>query len=150
MIARTWRGAVRADDGDSYVEYLKRTGFAAYASTPGNLGVVGLRRTDGERAEFLLVTLWDSRDAIQHFAGEHPDRAVFYPEDERYLVRRDDHVDHFDVVFLSAAEPAGAGGRGRRGPLAWLADAWAVLAEALAADSRPRALSRGWNVIRLP
>lgn len=107
MIARTWRGSVRERDAESYVAYLKRTGFAAYAATPGNLGIIGLRRRRGDRAEFLLVTLWDSEDAIRRFAGERPEKAVFYPEDERFLVERDEHVDHFDVVHMDGFGPAG-------------------------------------------
>jgi len=99
MIARTWRGATRAEDGEAYVRYLNETGFAEYRGTPGNLGVLGLRRTVGDRAEFLLVTLWESEEAIRRFAGDTPGRAVFYPEDDRFLVDRDEHVDHFEVVF---------------------------------------------------
>jgi heme-degrading monooxygenase HmoA len=99
MIARTWRGATRAEDGEAYVRYLHETGFAEYRGTPGNLGVLGLRRTVGGRAEFLLVTLWESEEAIRRFAGDTPERAVFYPEDDRFLVDRDEHVDHFEVVF---------------------------------------------------
>lgn len=99
MIARTWRGATRAEDGEAYVRYLHETGFAEYRGTPGNLGVLGLRRTVGGRAEFLLVTLWESEEAIRRFAGDTPGRAVFYPEDDRFLVDRDEHVDHFEVVF---------------------------------------------------
>jgi len=99
MIARTWRGATRAEDGEAYVRYLNETGFAEYRGTPGNLGVLGLRRMVGDRAEFLLVTLWESEEAIRRFAGDTPGRAVFYPEDDRFLVDRDEHVDHFEVVF---------------------------------------------------
>ena len=114
MIARTWRGSVRAPDAESYVEYLKRTGFAAYAATPGNLGAIGLRRRTADSAKFLLVTFWDSEDAIRRFAGERPERAVFYPEDERFLIERDDHVVHFDVVHLAGldldGERGGSGG----------------------------------------
>ena len=51
------------------------------------------------RAEFLLLTLWESEEAIRRFAGDDICRAVFYPEDDRFLVERDDHVNHFDVVF---------------------------------------------------
>jgi hypothetical protein len=29
-------------------------------------------------------------------------RAVFYPEDDRFLISRDDQVDHYEVVFDSA------------------------------------------------
>lgn len=98
MMARTWRGATKAEDADAYVEYLEKTGFSEYRATPGNRGVLGLRRMVGDRAEFLLVTLWESEDAIRRFAGEDIERAVFYPEDDQFLVERDEHVDHFEVV----------------------------------------------------
>lgn len=99
MIARTWRGATRAQDADAYVEYLEKTGFAEYRATPGNRGVLALRRVAGERADFLLLTLWDSEAAVRGFAGDDISRAVFYPEDERFLIDKDDHVDHYEVVF---------------------------------------------------
>ena len=35
---------------------------------------------------------------MRGFAGDDIGRAVFYPEDDRFLVERDDHVDHFEVV----------------------------------------------------
>ena len=102
MMARSWRGATRAQDAEEYLEYLHRTGFAEYRKTAGNRGVLGLRRIVGDRAEFLLISLWDSREAIRQFAGEDIDRAVFYPEDERFLVERDEQVSHYEVVYDSA------------------------------------------------
>ena len=103
MIARTWRGATKAQDGEAYLEYLHRTGFAEYRKTPGNRGVLGLRRIVNDRAEFLLVSLWESEKAIRQFAGSDIEKAVFYPEDERFLVDRDNHVSHYEVVYDSAA-----------------------------------------------
>lgn len=99
MIARTWGGAVRASDADAYLDYLHATGLAGYKATPGNRGVLALRRIAGDRAEFLLLTLWDSEDAIRRFAGDDIERAVFYPGDDRFLVARDERVRHYDVVF---------------------------------------------------
>ena len=101
MIARMWRGATKAEDGDAYLEVLRRTGFAEYRATPGNVSVLGLRRLNDKdgRAEFLIVSLWESEEAIRRFAGEDLERAVFYPEDERFLVERDERVQHFEVVF---------------------------------------------------
>ncbi len=99
MIARIWRGATRATDGDAYLEYLHRTGLAEYRATEGNRGVVALRRIAGDRAEFELLTFWESEAAIRRFAGEDMDRAVFYPEDDRFLVARDERVRHFEVVY---------------------------------------------------
>ncbi len=98
MIARIWKGAVRADDADAYLEYLEVTGFAEYRQTPGNRGLFALRRVVGDRCEYLLLTLWDSMDAVKGFAGEDVEAAVFYPEDDRFLVDRDLTSSHYDVV----------------------------------------------------
>jgi len=104
MIARTWRGATKAEDADAYVEYLEKTGFSEYRATPGNRGVLALRSVSGGRAEFLLLTLWESEEAIRRFAGDDISRAVFYPEDDRFLVERGERVDHFEVVFREGVE----------------------------------------------
>ena len=106
MIARIWRGATRAADADRYLDYLHATGLPGYRDTQGNRGVLALRRLEGDRAEFLLLTLWDSEEAIRRFAGEDAGRAVFYPEDDRFLVERDDRVSHFQVVHRSTEVPA--------------------------------------------
>ena len=82
-----------------YVERTHATGLAAYRATPGNRGGLALRRIAGDRAEFLLLTLWDSEEAIRRFAGEDIERAVFYPEDDRFLVARDERVRHYEVVY---------------------------------------------------
>jgi heme-degrading monooxygenase HmoA len=107
MIARTWRGATKADDADAYLRYLHETGFRSFRDTPGNLGALGLRQLADGKAVFLVVSFWESEDAIRAFAGKDIERAVFYPEDNRFLIERDDHVTHFEVVYRAdAAAPA--------------------------------------------
>jgi heme-degrading monooxygenase HmoA len=76
VIARIWRGATAADRADDYVEYLDRTGVSEYRATPGNRGVLVLRRTEGDRSEFTLLSLWDSMEAVRAFVGEDPERAA--------------------------------------------------------------------------
>ena len=107
MIARMWRGRTRAADRDRYLEYLRRTGFPEYAATQGNRGLLAFRRIDGDEAEFLLVTLWDSFDAVRRFAGADPERAKYYPEDGAYLLEMDPHVTHFELVAEERPEPGG-------------------------------------------
>ncbi len=102
MIARTWRGATSAEDAGRYLEYLQQTGLAEYRKIEGNRGVLALRRVAKGKAEFLLLSRWDSESAVRQFAGPDIDRAVFYPEDDRFLIDRDDHVTHYEVVFDSA------------------------------------------------
>lgn len=104
MILRSWRGATRIEDADAYVEYLRETGYAGLRTTPGNLGVLGLRRVGGGRAEHVVLSLWESEESIRRFAGDDPGRAVFYPRDAQFLVERDDHVDHFEVVHRDGWE----------------------------------------------
>jgi heme-degrading monooxygenase HmoA len=98
MIARIWRGVVRRDDAEAYVNYIVNTGMAEYQSTPGNQGAWMLRRDDGDRSEIVTFSLWNSRDSIRAFAGDDIDQAVFYPEDDHFLLERDLTVRHYDVV----------------------------------------------------
>jgi heme-degrading monooxygenase HmoA len=99
VIARTWRGAVRAEDADRYLAYLEETGLANYRTTPGNRGATVFRRILGSECEFLILSLWESRKAIEAFAGEEIGVARFYPEDDRFLVNRDLSVNHYEVVW---------------------------------------------------
>jgi heme-degrading monooxygenase HmoA len=98
MIARIWSGAVRSEDGDAYAAYIGETGLAGYVATPGNRGAWLLRREVDDRTEFVTFTLWDSLDAIRAFAGDDVETAVYYPEDDRYLVERDVRVKHYEVT----------------------------------------------------
>jgi heme-degrading monooxygenase HmoA len=97
MIARTWRGVVQRDDAEEYARYIRETGFAEYGETAGNRGAWLLRRDDGDRTEFITLSLWDSKDAISAFAGDDIEAAVLYPEDERYLIGGST-VAHYEVV----------------------------------------------------
>ena len=99
MIARMWRGWVRTADRDAYVAYVEDTGMAHYRRTPGNRGAHMLTRDlDGGRTEIVTLSFWESREVIRGFAGEDISRAVFYPEDDRYLVDRETTVTHYEVV----------------------------------------------------
>lgn len=98
MIARIWRGWTRTEDADEFVAYVHRTGIAASRATPGNRAAYILRRSEGDRTEFITMTFWSSFDAIKAFAGEDVEQAVFYPEHDRFLVDRETTVRHFDVI----------------------------------------------------
>jgi len=102
MVARIWRGWTSAEDADAYVEYLEQTGIPQYRATPGNRGAFILRRADRDRVEFVTLSFWESLDSIRAFAGESVERAVFYPEDDRFLVDRETVVTHFELFDSSA------------------------------------------------
>jgi heme-degrading monooxygenase HmoA len=106
MIARTWRGWVRTEDLDAYVDYIAGTGLAGYAATPGNLGCQMWTSDLGDgRTEVVTVSWWESRAAIAGFAGTDIGVAVFYPEDDAYLIDRETTVSHYEVS--AAYQPEG-------------------------------------------
>lgn len=98
MIARFWFGSTRSEDADVYRDYIEETGVAGQRAVPGNRGSLVLRRLRGERAEFVVVSLWKSEEAMHAFAGDEGERAVYYPDDDRYLVERRDRVDIYEIV----------------------------------------------------
>jgi heme-degrading monooxygenase HmoA len=104
MIARTWRGWVETARAAEYEQYLDRTGLSEYAATPGNLGAHLLRRDlDDGRTEIVTLSFWESMDAVRRFAGDDPSQAVFYPEDDDFLVDRETTVTHFQVPWSTDA-----------------------------------------------
>ena len=98
MIARVWRGWTRREDADAYVEYLQQTGAPASLGTPGNRGFYVLRRPADDREEFVTISLWDSLEVVKGFAGDDIEKAVFYPEDEAFLVDREWTAAHFEWI----------------------------------------------------
>ena len=98
MIARRWTGRVPADRSDEYLAYLHATGLKEYAATPGHLATSVLRRTADGVTEFELTTFWESTDAIRAFAGDDISIARYYPEDEKFLLERNETVEHWEVV----------------------------------------------------
>lgn len=95
-VVRMWTGVVRTEDRDVYAQYVERTGMAEYRTTPGNLDAWLLTRDLGDgRTEITTVSRWESLEAITRFAGAELDLAVYYPEDDRYLLERDERVRHY-------------------------------------------------------
>jgi|SRR5450631_2729524 len=114
MIARMWQGWVRTEEATAYVDYITGTSLRDYAATAGNLGAQMRTRDVGEgRTEVVTVCGWESRPAIEGFAGSDIDIAVFYPEDDEYLVDRETTVRHFEVPQSRTVGDCVAPGAGR-------------------------------------
>lgn len=97
MIARIWHGRTLASDADAAIDYMRRTGVPMYRETPGNRGIYFLRSTRDGITDIRLLTFWDSLEDVQRFTGPDPARAVYFPEDERYLLELEPEVVHLEV-----------------------------------------------------
>ena len=100
MILRKWSALIRTADEAEYVRYVEETGLEGYAATPGNLGFQLLLRTLGDgRSEVTTVSWWTDRTAVAGFAGDDPEKARYYPEDDRFLLTRPETVEHHRVML---------------------------------------------------
>ena len=99
MIARIWQGRTRPGMGKPYLSYLDQTGLKEYKTTEGFKDVLVLTREIEDVTEYVLITLWDGMEAVRHFAGPEPERAVYYPEDDRYFLAEEltPYVRHYEV-----------------------------------------------------
>ncbi len=98
MIMRVWRGITPKDQADAYLEHLQQTALPALADQPGQRGAWVLRRVQGDRCEIVLLSLWDSLDAVRAFAGDRPERAVYFAEDDKFLLDMEPLVRLYEVA----------------------------------------------------
>jgi heme-degrading monooxygenase HmoA len=105
MIVRVWRGCVAAKNEKAYIEHLTRHLFPAFRTIDGFLGGSLFKdpRTDG--VHFMVITRWESMDAVRRFAGADVTRAVVEPAAQQILIEYDRVVKHYEFV----AEISGAG-----------------------------------------
>ena len=99
MIARIWHGRTAASDAEEYTEFVKERAVPDYGSVDGLRKLYFLRRLDGDTAHFVLVTLWDSMASVREFAGEPPEKAKYYPEDDRFLLEKEEATTLYEVFF---------------------------------------------------
>jgi heme-degrading monooxygenase HmoA len=97
MMARIWYGRTRPEHFDEYAKYVEETGLRGLGATDGNLGSFLFRRLVDDQAEFLVLSFWESFDAIRVFAGEDVEVARYYPEDTRFLLELEPTVQHYEV-----------------------------------------------------
>jgi heme-degrading monooxygenase HmoA len=75
MIARLWRAvALNQASADAYVRHLTTNVVPVLRTIEGHRGVRVLQRRENT-VEILVMTFWDSNDAIRRFAGEDPEHA---------------------------------------------------------------------------
>jgi len=102
MIARQWVGETLKFDADTYGKYLEETGVKEIRATKGNEGVWLMRRVHEGRAEFVVISMWDSLESIKALTGEEYEKAVYYPDEKQFLLNLSPHVLHYEVLVCAA------------------------------------------------
>jgi mannose-6-phosphate isomerase-like protein (cupin superfamily) len=98
MIARRWRGwAAGPADADAYAAHFERAVRPRLEAVAGFVDATLERVDDDGRIELVVVTRWESMDAIRAFAGDDPAVAVVEPEARAVLVAYDEQVRHIEL-----------------------------------------------------
>jgi uncharacterized protein len=103
-ILRMWRARSTAEKESGYVHLATQRVFPHLCEIEGHRGAYLLRRVVAGAVELVVLTFWESMDAVRRFAGAEPDRAVVEPEARATLTEFDDMVTHFEVVYSAPNE----------------------------------------------
>jgi hypothetical protein len=97
MIARHWRGWTKLANADAYERLLRESVLPGLKKIDGYRGGYVLRRNGPAEAEFVVVNLFESLEAVRQFAGPDYDVAVFEPEARKLLLKVEPTATHYEV-----------------------------------------------------
>jgi heme-degrading monooxygenase HmoA len=98
MIIREWRGRAALDRPAAYPAHFEKSVLPELKTIPGFLGATLMQEKRADRIEFVVLTRWQSMQAIAAFAGSDPSQAVVEPAAVAALVDYDRTVRHYEVV----------------------------------------------------
>jgi heme-degrading monooxygenase HmoA len=96
---RLWHGEVAIEKADEYERFTIERAAPDYGSVEGLIKLYFQRKNEEKTAHFLLVTLWDSIDSVKKFAGDNPEIAKYYPEDDNFLLEKEKYVSMYEVFY---------------------------------------------------
>lgn len=98
-IMRLWHGEVPVERADEYERFMIDRAVPDYGSVDGLIKLYFQRRNEDTTAHFLLVTLWESLEAVTKFAGSEPGLAKYYPEDDDFLLKKEKYTTMYNVFY---------------------------------------------------
>jgi len=99
MITRFWRGwTASTGNADAYERLLRTEILPAIHRVPAFRGATVLRRDVDDGVEFVVLTRFESLEAVREFAGPEYEVPVIEPEARALLARGDDRALHYETV----------------------------------------------------
>jgi heme-degrading monooxygenase HmoA len=98
MIARVWKATADASQLEGYVRHFTEHVVPALVRVDGYEGSQLLCNREVTPTDLVVVTWWNSLDAIRGFAGSDISRAVIDPRARQVLLSCDERVMHYTVI----------------------------------------------------
>jgi quinol monooxygenase YgiN len=96
VIIRVFRARIHPGKEDEFERFVAETGVPMVEAQAGCSHVAWGRSRWSDRPEFVVVTHWDSVDALEMFAGPRWQEAVIEPEEEHMLAQVSS--DHYETL----------------------------------------------------
>jgi heme-degrading monooxygenase HmoA len=106
-IGRVWHGWTRPEEAARYETLVSDEVLPSMEKLDGFLGAQMMRRDEPDEVEFLVITEWESLDAIKGFAGEDYEKTTIPYDAEQLLARFDEGPLHYLRRYRAAV---GGGG----------------------------------------
>jgi len=101
VTVRIWHGRVPKGKAEAYRDFLIERAVPDYEAVEGNLGVDILMKDNGDVTDFLVLSYWESLEAVKRFAGEEYEKAKYYDEDKEFLLEFELTVQHYIMAWSS-------------------------------------------------
>jgi len=102
-IARIWSARATHENWPEYEQHFTRSVLPKLREIDGYLAANLLKRDNGREIEIAVITMWDSWEAIDSFAGADREAAVVAPRAAALLVDYERRVRHCDVALSDTA-----------------------------------------------
>lgn len=97
MIARHWKGLARRERAEDYIRYLQEETFPKLTDIDGFVYASILKRETERGMEFLVISHWQSLEAIRQFSGE-ANVAVVPLDVQEMMVEYDREVQLYEIA----------------------------------------------------
>lgn len=98
MIARIWRATTKRADAQKYQAYLDDFILPCCQAAEGNEGLFLLQECRGEFTHFLLLTLWNSKEALVKHSGAEEDVVKPTADEKKLLLVFESYATQYLVV----------------------------------------------------
>jgi heme-degrading monooxygenase HmoA len=97
MISRHWIGVVKPDCVTTYINHLDKVVIPNLSQIEGMNNAYYLKRVVKEGVEFLVITEWESKEAIIRFAGPQFDKSVVDDFAKSLMASFEEKVRHYNI-----------------------------------------------------
>jgi len=98
MIARLWSARTTTTLSVKYMEHFWQSVAPVLRKVKGYQSASVLVRPQGDLVEVLVITVWESYQAVDAFAGANRDTAVVSSEAAALLNDYDRRVRHYEIA----------------------------------------------------